>query len=92
MLYNKAIKVRVPTKSDYLQFCIIKKLRGSWITSWTVFQRVSVIVSDAVLCYACSQATSIATNDQLAKPLLTLLYMFNAGLLIVDHVHFQYNG
>ena len=66
--------------------------------STLLFQRASVIISDIVLCYACSAATKLVTSankrldDFTVKLLLTTCYMCCAGLLIVDHIHFQYNG
>eukprot|EP00803_Ostreobium_quekettii_P008091 evm.model.scf_960EXC.4 EVM.evm.TU.scf_960EXC.4 scf_960EXC:39858-48071(+) len=56
-----------------------------------IFQRLTVIVSDMVLITAAYKgATKVKDNQQ-------GLYLFglvvaNAGLLMVDHIHFQYNG
>lgn len=55
-----------------------------------IFQRSSVIFTELVLilavCLHCKR------SKQNAIELLMLLIVFNPGLLIVDHIHFQYNG
>lgn len=53
-------------------------------------QRGSVIVSDAVLI----SGAWFATRREAApcRSLAFFLLVANAGLLIVDHIHFQYNG
>ena len=53
-------------------------------------QRGSVIVSDAVLV----SGAWFATRREAApcRSLAFFLLVANAGLLIVDHIHFQYNG
>lgn len=65
------------------------------------FQRISVIVSDYVLIYAVieyakySKRKSTKTaNSAVAdsRLILVLLLVANVGLLIIDHIHFQYNG
>eukprot|EP00116_Pleurobrachia_bachei_P003679 sb/3463941/ len=69
--------------------------------STLIFQRCSVIVSDIVLCYACYRASKLLeagviggkkVDSWTCKLLLVGCYLGCAGLLIVDHVHFQYNG
>eukprot|EP00940_MAST-03C_sp_MAST-3C-sp2_P000140 g140.t1 len=65
-----------------------------------LFQRFTVIVSDLVLFFATlfyvstSPSCEIVRRSWCAKrALITLaLTFFNPGLLLVDHVHFQYNG
>lgn len=70
-----------------------------------VFQRLTVIVSDFVYFYAVLQWCQIISklktrfgkqsmNDQWFHPnvILAMLFLWNPGLLIVDHIHFQYNG
>ncbi|KAK9844901.1 hypothetical protein WJX74_008396 [Apatococcus lobatus] len=55
-----------------------------------LFQRISVIASDAVLIFGLLFATrKCGVKHQLVALLLVLL---NPGLLLVDHIHFQYNG
>ncbi|XP_076836486.1 LOW QUALITY PROTEIN: dolichyl pyrophosphate Glc1Man9GlcNAc2 alpha-1,3-glucosyltransferase [Brachyhypopomus gauderio] len=63
-----------------------------------LFQRLSVIVTDVVFIYAVKECCKCIKEDKgkelLAKPsfILATLLMWNFGLLIVDHIHFQYNG
>lgn len=63
--------------------------------SCVAFQRCSVIAADALLVYAAYRCIS-GPAAQLLSPstrlTIFLLVVFNAGLLLVDHVHFQYNG
>ncbi|KAK6920412.1 Glycosyl transferase, ALG6/ALG8 [Dillenia turbinata] len=55
-----------------------------------LFQRLSVIVSDVSLFYGTYR---LARNwDPKTRNLMWVLVFFSPGLLIVDHVHFQYNG
>lgn len=64
-----------------------------------LFQRLSVIVTDFVFIYAvreccrCVRAEK-SSKDILGQPslILAVLLLWNFGLLIVDHIHFQYNG
>ncbi|XP_036444025.1 probable dolichyl pyrophosphate Glc1Man9GlcNAc2 alpha-1,3-glucosyltransferase [Colossoma macropomum] len=71
----------------------------NYASSATVlFQRLSVIVTDVVFIYAvkecCKCLREEKGKDQLGKPsfILATLLLWNFGLLIVDHIHFQYNG
>ncbi|KAL7681259.1 putative glycosyl transferase, ALG6/ALG8 [Plasmopara halstedii] len=63
-----------------------------------LFQRLSVIISDVVLFYAlnayCSSLPTLTTSEwAFSKRLaIMLITVFDAGLLYVDHIHFQYNG
>ncbi|CAK4639678.1 hypothetical protein LEN26_017379 [Aphanomyces euteiches] len=65
-----------------------------------IFQRLSVIVSDVVLyaaivkyCNAWPRVTTTEVAFNTNKRVVVLLLTFlDAGLLMVDHVHFQYNG
>lgn len=63
--------------------------------SCVVFQRCSVIAADTLLVYAAYRCIS-GPAAQLLSPstrlTIFLLVVFNVGLLLVDHVHFQYNG
>ncbi len=62
-----------------------------------LFQRLSVILSDLILAVGVSEChKGIVTlrgrgsNEELTN--MMVLIFANAGLLLVDHVHFQYNG
>ncbi|TRZ03287.1 hypothetical protein DNTS_006716 [Danionella cerebrum] len=63
-----------------------------------LFQRLSVIVTDLVLFYAVKECCKCLREDKakdiLGRPcfILAVLLLWNFGLLIVDHIHFQYNG
>ncbi|XP_056140893.1 probable dolichyl pyrophosphate Glc1Man9GlcNAc2 alpha-1,3-glucosyltransferase [Lampris incognitus] len=64
-----------------------------------LFQRLSVIFTDLVFIYAVRECCrSVGDNkgskDLLRRPsfILAVLLLWNFGLLIVDHIHFQYNG
>ncbi|XP_065142990.1 dolichyl pyrophosphate Glc1Man9GlcNAc2 alpha-1,3-glucosyltransferase isoform X2 [Paramisgurnus dabryanus] len=63
-----------------------------------LFQRLSVIVADVVFFYAVKECCKCLREDKgkdlHAKPsfILAALLLWNFGLLIVDHIHFQYNG
>ena len=53
-------------------------------------QRMSVITTDAVLISAAWFGTRRQPHAQ--KQVVRILVAANAGLLLVDHIHFQYNG
>uniref|UniRef100_A0AB38ZEW0 Alpha-1,3-glucosyltransferase n=1 Tax=Oncocephalus sp. TaxID=2944721 RepID=A0AB38ZEW0_9HEMI len=69
-----------------------------------LFQRLSVIVSDFVLVYAVYVLSCYLTNHPVRKcsqykarwksptTIFQVLVLANMGLLLVDHIHFQYNG
>ncbi|XP_073404746.1 dolichyl pyrophosphate Glc1Man9GlcNAc2 alpha-1,3-glucosyltransferase isoform X1 [Dendrobates tinctorius] len=64
-----------------------------------LFQRFSVILSDVFFIYAAKQCCQCISDkkdrrDLLERPvfILAVLLLWNFGLLIVDHIHFQYNG
>ncbi|KAE8627804.1 hypothetical protein XENTR_v10007168 [Xenopus tropicalis] len=64
-----------------------------------LFQRLSVIITDILFIYAASQCCKCVNGrkdrrDLIQKPafVLAVLLLWNFGLLIVDHIHFQYNG
>jgi len=64
---------------------------ASWST--VLFQRTSVMVTDLVLFLGCrSLSSSLPRGGGRASATIPLLVLTNAGLLMVDHVHFQYNG
>ncbi|KAM4845842.1 dolichyl pyrophosphate Glc1Man9GlcNAc2 alpha-1,3-glucosyltransferase isoform 3-T3 [Thomomys bottae] len=63
------------------------------------FQRFSVIFTDGLFVYAVHECCKCvdgkrATKELTEKPkfILSVLLLWNFGLLIVDHIHFQYNG
>ena len=61
-----------------------------------LFQRISVIVTDLVLFLGvqlCCNAINVTKpqNGDISR-FLPLMILTNAGLFIVDHIHFQYNG
>uniref|UniRef100_A0A673WHW9 Alpha-1,3-glucosyltransferase n=3 Tax=Salmo trutta TaxID=8032 RepID=A0A673WHW9_SALTR len=64
-----------------------------------LFQRLSVIVTDMVFIYAVKECCRSVREEKGSKDLLghpffilAALLLWNFGLLIVDHIHFQYNG
>ncbi|XP_028405571.1 probable dolichyl pyrophosphate Glc1Man9GlcNAc2 alpha-1,3-glucosyltransferase isoform X2 [Dendronephthya gigantea] len=63
-----------------------------------IFQRLSVIAADLVLLYAgyqyyCYKNKSASKLGNSYKPqFVCILFILNFGLIIVDHIHFQYNG
>ncbi|XP_008842423.1 probable dolichyl pyrophosphate Glc1Man9GlcNAc2 alpha-1,3-glucosyltransferase [Nannospalax galili] len=64
-----------------------------------LFQRFSVIVTDALFVYAVHECCKCIDGKKASKELtekpkfiLSVLLLWNCGLLIVDHIHFQYNG
>ncbi|KAK9121151.1 hypothetical protein Syun_018768 [Stephania yunnanensis] len=59
-----------------------------------LFQRLTVIASDLCLLYACFRLRTRpgVGLDSWRADLIWVLLVFSPGLLIVDHVHFQYNG
>uniref|UniRef100_A0A8D2JDM5 Alpha-1,3-glucosyltransferase n=1 Tax=Varanus komodoensis TaxID=61221 RepID=A0A8D2JDM5_VARKO len=64
-----------------------------------LFHRLSVIFADLLFIYAARECSRCINGrrggkDILESPpfVLTVLLLWNFGLLIVDHIHFQYNG
>ncbi len=57
-----------------------------------LFQRLSVICSDWVLLYATYSYVSYCYPDAKKSLVTYVLTAVNAALLLVDHLHFQYNG
>ena len=53
-------------------------------------QRLSVIVTDTLLLSGLWLATRRYCGSQ--KKVVRIIVAANAGLLVVDHIHFQYNG
>eukprot|EP00392_Amoebophrya_sp_AT5.2_P004763 g4772.t1 len=58
------------------------------------FHRLTVIFTDLFLVFAVRKwlAGSTSQRHLLRVPFATFFVVMNAGLLIVDHMHFQYNG
>ncbi|XP_061659668.1 probable dolichyl pyrophosphate Glc1Man9GlcNAc2 alpha-1,3-glucosyltransferase isoform X1 [Syngnathoides biaculeatus] len=64
-----------------------------------LFQRLSVIFFDLLFIYAARECCRCVRNRRggrnifnLPSFVLAVLLLWNFGLLIVDHIHFQYNG
>ncbi|XP_045149020.1 probable dolichyl pyrophosphate Glc1Man9GlcNAc2 alpha-1,3-glucosyltransferase [Echinops telfairi] len=64
-----------------------------------LFQRLSVIFADALFVYAVHECCKCIDGKKASKELtenpkfiLSVLLLWNFGLIIVDHIHFQYNG
>uniref|UniRef100_A0A4W3JW64 Alpha-1,3-glucosyltransferase n=1 Tax=Callorhinchus milii TaxID=7868 RepID=A0A4W3JW64_CALMI len=63
-----------------------------------LFQRLSVICTDILFIYGvkecCKCVSGSKTKGILERPafVLAVLLLWNFGLLIIDHIHFQYNG
>ncbi|XP_038875226.1 probable dolichyl pyrophosphate Glc1Man9GlcNAc2 alpha-1,3-glucosyltransferase [Benincasa hispida] len=54
------------------------------------FQRITVIVSDLCLLYGVYRLTR--NLDPIKRKLIWVLLVWSPALVIVDHLHFQYNG
>ena len=58
-----------------------------------LYQRLTVIALDCGLAAAaCSLCRKLYPHDDRKRLLAVVLALCNPGLLLVDHVHFQYNG
>ncbi|XP_034937292.1 probable dolichyl pyrophosphate Glc1Man9GlcNAc2 alpha-1,3-glucosyltransferase isoform X2 [Chelonus insularis] len=57
-----------------------------------LFQRVSVIVTDLLLLYGVQEVSNIFHKTYHESLVFGFLSLCNIGLLLVDHIHFQYNG
>ncbi|XP_046488301.1 dolichyl pyrophosphate Glc1Man9GlcNAc2 alpha-1,3-glucosyltransferase isoform X2 [Neodiprion pinetum] len=57
-----------------------------------IFQRSTVIVTDFVYAYGVKELSQTLHQDEKSFATLIVLTLCNVGLLIVDHIHFQYNG
>ena len=60
-----------------------------------LFQRISVIATDLVLAFGaflCYRALNLKLQTIDITKVVPLLVLTNAGLFMVDHIHFQYNG
>ncbi|XP_073964519.1 ALG6/ALG8 family glucosyltransferase xit [Choristoneura fumiferana] len=54
-----------------------------------IFQRLSVIVLDFIYIASAKSCSNLISDGKL---LVFILLISNPGLLMVDHIHFQYNG
>ncbi|XP_043928635.1 probable dolichyl pyrophosphate Glc1Man9GlcNAc2 alpha-1,3-glucosyltransferase isoform X2 [Protopterus annectens] len=68
-------------------------------TATIIFQRLTVIFTDILFMYAARECCRCIPEKKDGKELfkrpafvLAVLLLWNFGLLIVDHIHFQYNG
>ncbi|KAK9739810.1 ALG6, ALG8 glycosyltransferase family [Popillia japonica] len=57
-----------------------------------LFQRLSVIIADLIYAYGVQQCCLILPKSWQTNVILPVLLLANVGLLMVDHIHFQYNG
>ena len=60
-----------------------------------VYQRLTVMLTDGLLLVGARRLVAVegsAADDGESAPAAVALVFLNAGLLLVDHVHFQYNG
>ncbi|KAF7278925.1 hypothetical protein GWI33_007828 [Rhynchophorus ferrugineus] len=57
-----------------------------------LFQRLSVIVTDLVYIYGVSRVCKALAKSWRSDVVLPILLITNCGLIMVDHIHFQYNG
>ncbi|RWS13951.1 putative dolichyl pyrophosphate Glc1Man9GlcNAc2 alpha-1:3-glucosyltransferase-like protein [Dinothrombium tinctorium] len=69
-----------------------------------LFQRLTVIFSDIFYIYGVMQWCKILSENRKLKTtfegdewfhpqlIISMLFLWNPGLLLVDHIHFQYNG
>ncbi|XP_014483319.1 PREDICTED: probable dolichyl pyrophosphate Glc1Man9GlcNAc2 alpha-1,3-glucosyltransferase [Dinoponera quadriceps] len=56
------------------------------------FQRGTVILADMIFAYGVREAGRTFCQSVNSSVVFVLLSLCNIGLLIVDHIHFQYNG
>lgn len=61
-------------------------------TATILFQRGSVILLDFAFAYGVKEVGKVFCSAYNDRVILALLSLCNVGLLVVDHVHFQYNG
>ncbi|KAI6248906.1 Dolichyl pyrophosphate Glc1Man9GlcNAc2 alpha-1,3-glucosyltransferase [Erysiphe necator] len=73
----------------------ITKVENLGYDSWQAiyFQRATVIISELVLLLALSFfVQSAPAASQKASHAAAILLLLSPGLLVIDHIHFQYNG
>jgi len=68
---------------------IVAKGQYGWPT--IVFQRSTVIISE-ILLFAILQTYINFSDDKILSFVISSSIVLSPGLLIVDHIHFQYNG
>ncbi|CAG5102102.1 3-glucosyltransferase (Homo sapiens) [Cotesia congregata] len=56
------------------------------------FQRTTVIIADLMFLYGVREIGKVFCNSQNNFMVFGCLSLCNIGLLMVDHIHFQYNG
>ena len=56
------------------------------------FQRFSVICTELLLLWAINRYVESAGVGKTQRNVIFALVAFNGGLILVDHIHFQYNG
>lgn len=57
-----------------------------------LFQRLTVILTDIVYCLGVKSCMDVLSDKALHRIVGAALLLCNIGLLMVDHIHFQYNG
>ncbi|KAJ8961537.1 hypothetical protein NQ318_014789 [Aromia moschata] len=57
-----------------------------------LFQRLSVIFTDLVYAFGVYKCSSALQKGWRKDVVLPILLITNCGLIMVDHIHFQYNG
>ncbi|KAK7953639.1 Dolichyl pyrophosphate Glc1Man9GlcNAc2 alpha-1-3-glucosyltransferase [Apiospora saccharicola] len=79
----------------YLVHPVMLRLHNLGYDSWQAvyFQRFSVIVTELVLIYALQMFIDSAHGtSRRAAQAAAISILLSPGLLIIDHIHFQYNG
>ncbi|XP_078044130.1 ALG6/ALG8 family glucosyltransferase xit isoform X2 [Augochlora pura] len=65
----------------------------NYVSSGTIlFQRGSVIVLDVIFAYGVREIGKVFCSSSDSYTIFIILSLCNMGLLVVDHIHFQYNG
>lgn len=57
-----------------------------------IFQRLSVVVVDLILFITTWRYAKSSKSNNEESITIFFMIVFNCGLLMVDHIHFQYNG
>ncbi|KAJ9296519.1 CAZyme family GT57 [Paecilomyces variotii] len=77
--------------ADPLMLVVQNLNYDSWQTVY--FQRATVILSELVLLYALNRfVASVPLASKHLAHIASLSILLSPGLLIIDHIHFQYNG